>query len=254
MEGEQVIGTSRDGTHAIRSPRIGSQEERVGSADRRTRPALLGAVVAAGLDAQAHQLLFGAALHEQRHEIPDRAPVEPRMIQVDHRGDGIRRTFGVDAQAVDQLFNRRPLRTPTSPNPHTAIFALRLPDSTSCTTSGIASSRNVRRSVRAHHQRLSAAAQIFRLKHPGIKRRLLEIGCTGGGNVIPYAAAHPDTRVVGVICRAGGGSPSPARTRFRSSATASRIRRGRATRSPGRACRHTAATSGGDEAVARQLS
>jgi SAM-dependent methyltransferase len=27
---------------------------------------------------------------------------------------------------------------------------------------------------------------------------VLEIGCTGGGNVIPYAAAHPDTRVVGV--------------------------------------------------------
>jgi hypothetical protein len=109
MAGEQVVGLR---TMARMRSEVRELEAKKSELDRliAARPALLGAVVAAGLDAQAHQLLFGAALHEQRYEIPDGAPVEPRMIHVDHRGDSIRRHVWVDApEPDDQLFNCRPL-------------------------------------------------------------------------------------------------------------------------------------------------
>jgi len=46
---------------------------------------------------------------------------------------------------------------------------------------------------------LAAVAYLFGLEIPDVSTaRVLEIGCAAGGNVIPYAAAHPHTRVVGI--------------------------------------------------------
>ena len=94
-------------------------------------------MVAGGLDAQARQLLFGAALDEQRHEVPDRVTVELRVSVVDHRGDGIRRYVWVDApQPVDQLFDGRPFTcADLTRNRNIANFAVRLPDSQQLSTS-----------------------------------------------------------------------------------------------------------------------
>ena len=88
-------------------------------------------MVASELDAQARQLFFGTALHEQRHEIPDRAPVELRMSVVNDRGDGIGRYMWIVVpQPVDQLFNRRPFtRADFTHTRHVANFAFRFRDS-----------------------------------------------------------------------------------------------------------------------------
>jgi methyltransferase-like protein/SAM-dependent methyltransferase len=46
---------------------------------------------------------------------------------------------------------------------------------------------------------LAAVAYLFGLETPDVaSARVLEIGCAAGGNVIPYAAAHPHARVVGI--------------------------------------------------------
>jgi methyltransferase-like protein/SAM-dependent methyltransferase len=46
---------------------------------------------------------------------------------------------------------------------------------------------------------LAAVSYLFGLETPDVGRaRVLEIGCAAGGNLIPYAAAHPDARVVGI--------------------------------------------------------
>jgi methyltransferase-like protein/SAM-dependent methyltransferase len=46
---------------------------------------------------------------------------------------------------------------------------------------------------------LAAVAYLFGLETPEVSSaRVLEIGCAAGGNVIPYAAAHPHARVVGI--------------------------------------------------------
>jgi len=46
---------------------------------------------------------------------------------------------------------------------------------------------------------LAAVAYLFGLETPEVSSaRVLEIGCAAGGNVIPFAAAHPHARVVGI--------------------------------------------------------
>jgi SAM-dependent methyltransferase len=46
---------------------------------------------------------------------------------------------------------------------------------------------------------LAAIACLFGLEPPEVTTaRVLEIGCAGGGNLIPFAAAHPQARVVGI--------------------------------------------------------
>ena len=46
---------------------------------------------------------------------------------------------------------------------------------------------------------LAAVAHLFGLETPELSTaRVLEIGCATGGNLIPFAAAHPEARVVGV--------------------------------------------------------
>jgi methyltransferase-like protein/SAM-dependent methyltransferase len=46
---------------------------------------------------------------------------------------------------------------------------------------------------------LAAVAYLFGLEAPALTRaRVLEIGCSAGGNLIPFAAWHPQARVVGV--------------------------------------------------------
>ncbi len=46
---------------------------------------------------------------------------------------------------------------------------------------------------------LAVVAHLFGLQTPDLSSaRVLEIGCAAGGNMIPYAAAHPDARVVGI--------------------------------------------------------
>jgi SAM-dependent methyltransferase len=46
---------------------------------------------------------------------------------------------------------------------------------------------------------LAAIACLFGLEAPEVATaRVLEIGCAGGGNLIPFAAAHPQARVVGI--------------------------------------------------------
>ena len=46
---------------------------------------------------------------------------------------------------------------------------------------------------------LAAVADLFGLTTPEVSTaRVLEIGCATGGNVIPFAAAHPQARVVGL--------------------------------------------------------
>ena len=46
---------------------------------------------------------------------------------------------------------------------------------------------------------LAAVAHLFGLETPEVSSaRVLEIGCATGGNVIPFAAAHPQARVVGL--------------------------------------------------------
>jgi methyltransferase-like protein/SAM-dependent methyltransferase len=46
---------------------------------------------------------------------------------------------------------------------------------------------------------LAAIAHLFGLDTPEVSSaRVLEIGCAAGGNVIPFAAAHPRARVVGI--------------------------------------------------------
>jgi methyltransferase-like protein/SAM-dependent methyltransferase len=46
---------------------------------------------------------------------------------------------------------------------------------------------------------LAAVAHIFGLSTPEVSSaRVLEIGCATGGNIIPFAAAHPQARVVGL--------------------------------------------------------
>lgn len=47
--------------------------------------------------------------------------------------------------------------------------------------------------------RLAAIARIFGLQAPPVDRaHVLEMGCGAAGNLIPFAAAHPEARVVGV--------------------------------------------------------
>lgn len=46
---------------------------------------------------------------------------------------------------------------------------------------------------------LAAIAHLFGLDTPAVTTaRVLEIGCAAGGNIIPFAAAHPAARVVGI--------------------------------------------------------
>jgi methyltransferase-like protein/protein-L-isoaspartate O-methyltransferase len=46
---------------------------------------------------------------------------------------------------------------------------------------------------------LAAIAHLFGLETPEVATaRVLEIGCAAGGNLIPFAAAHPQARVVGI--------------------------------------------------------
>jgi SAM-dependent methyltransferase len=46
---------------------------------------------------------------------------------------------------------------------------------------------------------LAAIAHLFGLEVPDVSTaRVLEIGCAAGGNLIPFAAAHPAARVVGI--------------------------------------------------------
>lgn len=46
---------------------------------------------------------------------------------------------------------------------------------------------------------LAAIAQLFGLDVPEVSSaRVLEIGCSAGGNLIPFAASHPQARVVGI--------------------------------------------------------
>ena len=46
---------------------------------------------------------------------------------------------------------------------------------------------------------LAAVAYLFGLETPeGSTARVLEVGCASGGNLIPFAAAHPHARVVGI--------------------------------------------------------
>jgi methyltransferase-like protein len=46
---------------------------------------------------------------------------------------------------------------------------------------------------------LAAIAHLFGLETPDVATaRVLEIGCAGGGNLIPFAAAHPQAHVVGI--------------------------------------------------------
>src|ERR1700760_3827356 len=46
---------------------------------------------------------------------------------------------------------------------------------------------------------LAAIAHLFGLDVPDVSTaRVLEIGCSGGGNLIPFAAWHPDARTVGI--------------------------------------------------------
>jgi methyltransferase-like protein/SAM-dependent methyltransferase len=46
---------------------------------------------------------------------------------------------------------------------------------------------------------LAAVAQLFGLTTPEVSTaRVLEVGCATGGNIIPFAAAHPGARVVGL--------------------------------------------------------
>ncbi|BBZ28615.1 hypothetical protein MMAD_29100 [Mycolicibacterium madagascariense] len=47
--------------------------------------------------------------------------------------------------------------------------------------------------------KLAAIAHLFGLPAPEVARaRVLEIGCAAGGNLIPFAATHPQARVVGI--------------------------------------------------------
>ncbi|MDX1872260.1 class I SAM-dependent methyltransferase [Mycolicibacterium sp. 120266] len=46
---------------------------------------------------------------------------------------------------------------------------------------------------------LAAVAHLFGLHPPDVGHaRVLEIGCAAGGNIVPFAAAHPDAEVVGI--------------------------------------------------------
>lgn len=46
---------------------------------------------------------------------------------------------------------------------------------------------------------LAAIAHLFGLDAPDVSRaRVLAIGCAAGGNLLPFAVAHPEARVVGV--------------------------------------------------------
>lgn len=46
---------------------------------------------------------------------------------------------------------------------------------------------------------LAAIAHLCGLETPEVSRaRVLEIGCAAGGNLIPFAAAHPQAHVVGI--------------------------------------------------------
>lgn len=46
---------------------------------------------------------------------------------------------------------------------------------------------------------LAAVAHLFGLQPPAVATaRVLEIGCAAGGNIVPFAATHPDAEVVGI--------------------------------------------------------
>jgi SAM-dependent methyltransferase len=46
---------------------------------------------------------------------------------------------------------------------------------------------------------MAAIAHLFGMSTPDVSRaRVLEIGCASGGNVLPFAATHPEARVVGI--------------------------------------------------------
>ncbi|MFP3744367.1 class I SAM-dependent methyltransferase [Achromobacter sp. SIMBA_011] len=46
---------------------------------------------------------------------------------------------------------------------------------------------------------LRAVASLYQLEAPALERaRVLELGCAAGGNLLPFALAHPEARVVGI--------------------------------------------------------
>src|SRR5262245_441478 len=51
----------------------------------------------------------------------------------------------------------------------------------------------------SHPERMHTIARLFKLGAPDIhKARILELGCAGGGNLIPLALLYPDTRCAGI--------------------------------------------------------
>jgi tRNA G46 methylase TrmB len=48
-------------------------------------------------------------------------------------------------------------------------------------------------------EQVAAIARIFGMEPAGFRKaRVLELGCASGGNLIPMAAAYPDSRFVGI--------------------------------------------------------
>lgn len=53
--------------------------------------------------------------------------------------------------------------------------------------------------MQTHPGRLAALAQLFGMRTPAVEScRVLELGCAGGGNLIPMAIALPDARLLGI--------------------------------------------------------
>ena len=51
----------------------------------------------------------------------------------------------------------------------------------------------------SHPDRLAVVATLFGLKPARVERcRVLELGCAGGGNIIPMAVALPESQFVGI--------------------------------------------------------
>jgi hypothetical protein len=61
------------------------------------------------LAADVGQFPAGAALDEQRHEVSEGSAVEPRVIVVDNRRDGVRRNVWIALlEAIHHVLNSRP--------------------------------------------------------------------------------------------------------------------------------------------------